>query len=183
MTGRPLHHGRNALIVIAAIFVAIIGSAGPASAHNVLVSSTPEADAVLTTAPTTITLMFNQEVENFDPEMAITIGTDKSVVFTPTVNGRDVVGYLTTAPLIVPPIGTTLTTWKIGYRIVSADGHPVTGLVTFFVGAAEANAPAVAHVSQPGASGPPWWFWLTIAATLLLLSGAVIMMPKRRRPI
>ena len=65
--------------------------------------------------------------------------------------------------------------YTIGYRIVSADGHPVSGKLTFTLTKAGDGTPAPAGTgtSAPGAAsgqsgdGLPIWVWLVGAAVLL----------------
>ena len=49
------------VVLLVAAGCALI-SAGTAQAHSALVGSTPSADAVLDTAPSSVELVFNQEI-------------------------------------------------------------------------------------------------------------------------
>lgn len=116
---------------VAAVLLALAPPPQPASAHNALISADPAADSVLSDAPETVSLTFNQDIRPDLSQMAITINGDSRTV-QPTVTGPTVAAD-------VPPDLRTATpghaqTWKIGYRIVSADGHPVSGLLQFTVG-------------------------------------------------
>ncbi|HEX5813288.1 MAG TPA: copper resistance protein CopC, partial [Pseudonocardia sp.] len=73
--------------------------------------------------------------------------------------------------------------YQIGYRVVSADGHPVSGKVAFTLttagaGSAQAQTPAttaapdaVPTTAPPDAGGAPVWPW--IAGAVVLVAGGV----------
>ena len=171
------------LVVLIAASVAVLTIAGLASAHDVLVSSDPVAGAVLAKAPGTVTLVFDQEVQSGFAEMAVTVGSQAPVEFTPTVAGRDVTADLATQNVTIPT-GSALTPWKIGYRIVSADGHPVTGLVTFSVGVATVGATksiSAAAPALPTRSAAVTWALIGGAAVLLALAAVVLLWMRHRR--
>lgn len=108
-----------------------IGLAGTAAAHTDLTSSDPAAGSTLAAPPGSITLTFNEPVQNFEPVITLT--------------GPEGQPYPTSAPIVdstvvrsdvaeLGPAGT----YTIAYRVVSVDGHPVTGQVQFqFAPAAE----------------------------------------------
>jgi copper resistance protein C len=101
-----------------------IGLASAAGAHTDLTESDPADGSTLTAAPAAIALTFNEPVQNFAPVVALT-GQDGQPYPTspPVVDGavvRSDVGRL-------GPAGTYI----IAYRVVSVDGHPVTGQVQF----------------------------------------------------
>jgi len=133
------------------LLTVVCAAVAPAAlAHNALVSSNPVADSVVATAPTSIELVFNQDVKDFQPKIAITISGHDPVEIVPTVNGPTVTADLTSVDLpgrdSPGPVS-----WRVGYRIVSADGHPVAGLLDFSVGSAP--APILATETAPTAGG------------------------------
>lgn len=122
-----------ALLVLAAPLVPV----GAVWAHAQLVSSDPADGAVLDRAPEEIELVFNERVDvvvdgvrllaaDGDPRV-LTAGSDDAVV---------------TAVL---PEGLPDGSYAVSYRVVSADGHPVTGAVTFQLGA---GGPAEVEVPE-----------------------------------
>lgn len=175
---------RNTALVLVAAVLAVLTFAGPASAHDALISSDPAADTVLAKPPTKVTLVFDQQVQNLYAEMAITIGLHTPVAFTPTVSGRDVTADLAAQDLNIPSDG-AMVAWRIGYRVISADGHPVTGLVNFTVGTAAAGAPSTATppsaVALAGSSGGAPWVLIGGAAVAVLIVAAVVLLLMRRR--
>lgn len=101
-------------------------SASPAQAHSELTSSTPAAKARLSAAPDVVRLLFSDAVEPRFTTVALTVGTSKPVALKPAVDGRTV-----TAP--VPDRQRASGAWKVSYRVVSADGHPISGTIAFTV--------------------------------------------------
>ena len=181
--GRRLSWRNTALVLVAAL-LAVLTFAGPASAHDALISSDPVADTVLAKAPSTVTLVFDQDVQNMYAEMAVTIGSHTPVAFTPTVSGRDVTADLTAQDLSIPTDG-GLVAWRIGYRVISADGHPVTGLVNFSVGTAGSPSPTLsAGATSPAGpgSGAPWLLIGGAAVAVLVVAAVVLLLRRRSSP-
>ncbi|MDZ7930461.1 MAG: copper resistance protein CopC [Rhodococcus sp. (in: high G+C Gram-positive bacteria)] len=113
-------------VIAAAILTATALSIAPAAAHATLQSSNPAENSVLDAAPDEVTLTFNQSVsQNFA---------------TVTVVGSDGMNWAASDPVVD---GSTVTVdldglgaggeYTIGYRVVSADGHPITGSIPFQV--------------------------------------------------
>ncbi|MEU7884356.1 copper resistance CopC family protein [Microbispora bryophytorum] len=124
--------------------------ATPARAHDVLVASDPKDGAVLSAMPASVTLTFDQAVRRDFARLAVT-GPDGAHYEQGeiTVDGGKVsIGVRT---------GTPAGAYAIGYRIVSNDGHPVTGAVRFTVTGGGAAAGAIAAPTAtpaPGAANP-----------------------------
>ena len=134
--------------------MAVLGMAGalPAAAHDTLISSDPAQNAVLPIPPTTVTLRFDQEIAGFEPELAVTVGSAAPVMLVPRVAGPVITADLGAAGLTASTAHDGI--WKLGYRVVSIDGHPVTGLITFTVGPpGSAGAAAGSAASAPTATG------------------------------
>lgn len=98
---------------------------GPASAHAALVGSDPEAGATLRTAPTTITLRFSEPVGT--PAYVAVTAPDGSKVEVTSVKAVDESVTATVAD--VDQRGR----YSAAYRVVSSDGHPVTGTLAYDV--------------------------------------------------
>lgn len=159
-----------------------------ALAHGALVSSNPVAGSVVPAPPGTIELVFNQDIKDFQPKIAITITGHDPVEIMPTVNGPTVSADLTTLQLPGRDSADPLT-WRVGYRVVSADGHPIAGSVTFTLTTpgptATAAAPASAAAATPAPSatvvptaapddggGAPVWPW--VVGAIVLVGGGVV---------
>ncbi|SCG18086.1 copper transport protein [Micromonospora echinofusca] len=120
------------LLAIAGLLVTVvallIAPAGPASAHAVLVSSSPIASAVVSNAPAEVVLTFSESVRKVPGKIRV-IAPDGSRADRgePTFEGTVV-----TVP--VDPAGAR-GTYLVSYRVISADSHPVSGAFTYSVGA------------------------------------------------
>jgi len=163
--------------LLAVIFFGVLSALAPAAfAHNALVSSNPAAGSVVPQAPTSIELVFDQDVKGFQPRIAITVTGHDPVEIIPSINGPTVTADLTSVDLPGSEVADEPVSWRVGYRIVSADGHPVTGLLDFSVGSGA--APTVGGVvpaadgsgqNQPTGTNTPsttaiwWWVGAAIA--------------------
>jgi len=175
---------RKIFLVFVATIGALLVNAVPASAHNVLVSSNPVAGSVMSKAPKTVTLVFDQDVQTLYAEMAITVGSQAPVEFAPTVHGRDVTADLSLENVTIPPVSTGLVAWKLGYRIVSADGHPVSGLVDFSVGTGVAATPTSPVAAGPpsDSGGPIWWVIVVVAVFVMVAVAWTFLIRSRSAP-
>ena len=149
----------------------VLGTAAPALAHNVLVGSDPQDGSQLEAGPASITLTFDQPVQAGEKFNTITVtgpeGTRWEAGGEPTVKNNSVV-------FPVRPLGPAAE-YTVGYRILSADGHPVTGSLKFTLTKAGSGTPAPASASaaegsastSSGSGGVPIWVWIVGAAVLL----------------
>ena len=97
-----------------------------ALAHATLISSDPADGAVVATAPTQLTLTFNEPVSALVVRL---VGSDGHVRLLLNPDGRQA-RLVISAPAAIPQ-GTQV----LSYRVISLDGHPVGGTVVFSVGA------------------------------------------------
>jgi copper transport protein len=110
--------------------VAALAGAGRADAHAILQSSEPASGAALATSPTRIVLDFNEAVQFDLGGVTLTTASGSPVVIGKAhhrAGADDVVEA--SVPTLSPGV------YVVGYRIVSADGHPVSGNIVFRVGA------------------------------------------------
>ncbi|MFE6609818.1 copper resistance protein CopC [Amycolatopsis sp. NPDC057786] len=166
---------RKAIVALAITGVAWLATATPALAHNVLISSDPAKGASIAAGPAKITLTFDQYVQNANVNQIAVIGPGGGQWAEGQVEVRDSVVTVPLRPL--GPAGE----YKIGYRILSADGHAVTGEVPFTLTAAGTGTPASADAARSnagqaettpatggeGTSGVPIWVWIAGAVVLL----------------
>ena len=184
-----------------------VGLAGSASAHDVLISSSPADNATLTVAPTSISFTFDQPIQNFDPVVSL-IGPDgrQYATGTPVISGNVITGTVGTGPAGA---------YTGAYRIVSADGHPVTGEIHFRLagdtgakasGAVVSSAPpagalpsgtesarspesgvAVASTSAGAAAAAPavssgglsGWLWIALIVAAVIIATAAVLLLRR----
>ena len=99
-------------------------AAALAPAHSALVSAVPADQAVLASGPTELVLTFNEEINPRFAQLALSRSGD--VV---ALNPATATGTVLRATLADPGPGT----YRIAYRVVSADGHPISGETSFTV--------------------------------------------------
>ncbi len=137
-----------ALAAVVAVVVAgtVLGLAAPASAHTRLVSSTPAQD-VAAQAPHEVVLAFSDAVQTGLSTVRVT-GSDGAQHAagspSPAGDGASVVQALR-SPLAPG-------SYAVAYRVIAADGHPVTGSFEITAVAA-ASAPAT-PAAGPSAAAP-----------------------------
>jgi methionine-rich copper-binding protein CopC len=159
------NRGRVVVSVVVAGF-AVLGLATPAFAHNVLVGSSPVAGATLSTGPAEVRFDFNAPVRD-GPNTITVVGPD-GTHWERTENATVTGNSVSTA---VAPLGAA-GVYTASYRIISADGHPVTGEIRFTLTIAGHGTPAPTAVAATasgsgGGGGVPIWVWIVGAAVLL----------------
>ncbi len=130
-----------ALIALAA-FATIPFGLPAASAHSQLVSTSPVDGAVLDSAPGLVSFTFDEPL--LAGTDTISINDDQGNVIVSV--DATVEGSTISAPW---PVGTGPGDFQIAYRVVSDDGHPVTGAIMVTIAAASSQQSA-----QPSASAP-----------------------------
>lgn len=159
--------------------LALLVGAGTASAHTRLLGSDPADGTSLDTAPTSVSLSFNEAMQPGFSTVTV-IGPDGTAF-----QSGDVTADGNSVRIGVGPLGQA-GRYEIGYRVISEDGHPVTGSISFTMttGAASAAppvsvptaapdaAPIVAEPAEPADSGGmPVWPW--IVGAVVLVGGGV----------
>jgi methionine-rich copper-binding protein CopC len=124
-----------ALFLLSTSFAGYVGGAVPASAHADLVSTDPVDGAVLEIAPTSITLSFNSKILEGLAELAVT-----------NSDGELVTGVIAesaqTTATAQWPVDLPGDSYKVAYRIVSEDGHPITGSFSFSYPTSQTASPS-----------------------------------------
>lgn len=145
----------GAFLVALALLVA--GPAPAAHAHADLVSSIPSDGEQLPTVPDEVLLTFSEELL---PDTVVVSVQDSSGfvvrVLDLRVQGPDV--YVTWPP------GVTGTDYTVNYRVVSQDGHPVEGSLSFAVDTPPTGAPATAGSASPASPSAPSDVAVTLAS-------------------
>ncbi|GAB6937844.1 copper resistance CopC family protein [Isoptericola variabilis] len=142
MHPRPARRRRALAVLLAAVAVPVLGLAvaQPASAHDRLLSSDPADGASVDEAPAQITLVFSADVLAAGAQVAVTT-PDGTVPADVTVDGDEAVAAL---PADLPGGD-----WDVAWRVVSSDGHPIEGDLSFTVAAAPASpSPSPSAVSS-----------------------------------
>ena len=120
-----------------------LAAALPAAAHTELIASSPAHGATLTTPPAEVLLEFSEPVLAEFGQVAV---LDDADVHHEQGNPQ-IVGATVTQGLDELSAGA----YRISYRVVSPDGDPVTGTLTFTVTAAVVTTPPDASPTTPTA--------------------------------
>lgn len=131
-----------ALFLLSTSFVV---AAVPASAHADLVSTDPADGAVLQSAPESITLNFNSKILEGLAELAVTNSVGELVTGIVAESAQ-------TTTTALWPADLPGDTYKVAYRIVSEDGHPITGAFSFSYPASETTTPSESAFVEPQVS-------------------------------
>lgn len=165
----------RAVALAVAVGLALFLGAGPASAHAQLEGSDPPDGASLAAGPSRVSIHFSDSMQQGFNSLTV-IGPDHLAY-----QEGDVTAAADSVSVAVKPLGPA-GRYEIGYRVVSDDGHPVSGSVSFTLttagtgtgvpvtGApATSDDPAAAADSDSG-SGAPIWPWI-VGAVILVGAG------------
>jgi methionine-rich copper-binding protein CopC len=127
----------------------VFGVAAPASAHSELVSSNPEAGSTVAKAPSEVSLVFNEPVQEQGSTILVTLnGTTVSDAKTFTTQN-------TTASVQLVGSGDP-GTYQVEYRVVSQDGHVVDESFSYTVagqpGSTDTATPTPSTTSTDGSA-------------------------------
>ena len=188
---------RTAATVSAVGALTALGLA-PAAAHDEVLSTSPEQNAVLESAPEQIELSYSGEIMDIGHQVLVTGPEGQSVTEGPLE--RD--GSQVVQPLA--ETGSEEGTYQVVWRVVSSDGHPIEGTYTYQVGdgadtttaapslsstptdaptdGSDSSAQAQDAAAQEDSGGLSGW---AVGATVVVLALAVIgllgLMSRRRR--
>ena len=174
---------RSLIAVVATAGALLLVAAPSASAHDALVSTTPANGSTLTSAPTAITLTFEEPPTTSGLAVALTAPDGTVSKLAPTLSGD----------VVTAPVTGTLApgAYTVAWRIVADDGHPVTGSFAFTLAAPSPSASASATSASPVSTttavdatstssvGAGWW--VALGAVVVLVVGAVVVLGRRRR--
>lgn len=181
----------RAVWVALATLIAVLGLAAPAAAHTDLAESTPSPDTLVHQQPGRVSLSFTEPLSPTLVQVAVTAPDGKDVVMgRPLVSGGTVTAKL---PRLDAP-----GTYRVAYRVMAEDNHPVTGEFGFRVSREVASTSVDRPVTDPqvqrasllaaepassasGISGA--WVALALAAAGLLLSAVISRSTARRRRV
>jgi methionine-rich copper-binding protein CopC len=164
---------------LALLLLLLTGSA--AQAHADFVSSNPSDGSVVQSFPSEISLTFNEELLTLDDESVNTIslfGPDEIEISLSSAeaNGANLVATVAGDAAALPA-----GKYRVSYRAVSADGHPVKGEFSFEVAPLEeitttqvtpTPTPTPLTQSDLGAIAP--------FLAIILIIGAVLLIRKKR---
>jgi len=178
-------HAVGRVAALALTLLLAVAGAGPAAAHTELAATTPRDGQTLASAPAVVELVFTGVLQQEFVQVVVSGGANGARL--------DLEAPGVTRTTVRQPLPPALAAGRyvVGYRVVAADGHPITGQISFTYAPAE-NDPEVTVAATATAAIPPtggtgaadasdgWaaWGWLAGAA---LLAGAVLVMGRSRR--
>jgi len=138
------------VLLLLALFAPIGRAAAspPAFFHATLLSSEPAAKATLTTSPTRIRLVFSEEIEPSLGRIRLVAPDGSVTTLKQTGDPHDVSALI--AP-ITSPLGPGV--YRVQWRIVSEDGHPIDGTYAFTVAPSASSASSTPTATAPAPSG------------------------------
>ncbi|MEU9415097.1 copper resistance protein CopC [Streptomyces sp. NPDC048272] len=167
----PTRTSLTVLALVAAVLALILGGAGSAFAHAGLSGADPADGAVLKTAPQQVTLTFTESVSLSDEAVRVLSPENERANPRPAqhVDGKGNTARVELSGTL--PQGT----YTVAWRVVSADGHPISGAFVFSIGKPSETAAVVATGSPDDtAAGRLYGFFRHVAYSgLALLVGAV----------
>lgn len=158
---RP-HRVARLVVLLAGILAALVALAGPAAAHAVVVASSPGDRERLTTPPKDVRITFSEDVTTVGKGLQV-VGRDGNAVDDGSPTQPDGKTLAVGLPADLPD-----GTYTASYRVISADGHPVSGAIVFGVGEGasfDATAPA---------SGDPLWETVGAVFRFITYAGALL---------
>ena len=135
-----------------------------ALAHASLIGSDPADNAVLARAPSQFTLTFSEPVEPLNIRI---VGA--GMVSPVTGIARDGARLVLSVPQALHD-GAYVVSW----RVISADGHPIGGALTFFVGNKQAAVPQLTDPEGAPVRIAIWLMRLLVYAGLFVGAGGAL---------
>lgn len=136
-------------------------------AHASLIGSEPADGAVLVQAPAMLTLSFNEPVE----PLAIRIVEQSGAAAKIEQIRREGASLILTPPAVLGE-GAHVVSW----RVISSDGHPVGGSLTFWIGQRGGASPLVVSSDDAAVRGAIWLTRLVIYLGLFVGAGGAFFM-------
>lgn len=131
--------------------VAIVVGVSPAGAHAELESSDPQDGTTLASAPASISFTFGEQILSEGNAVTLTdVAADTRLEVGPVEVDGDTVS-------VAWPESSPAGEFRAAYRVVSADGHPIDGTISFTVEQAVGTVEAtpVAASASPTTSASP----------------------------
>ena len=179
---RTLNLLNKAIVTAGVLLLSVLSVFPSALAHSDLISSDPAAGASLEQMPESFSLTFNEELISIEGE----------VVNTLELQSADGANYLLSAATIAGPVVSAKVgdgdypagNYLLKFRVVSADGHPVTGEISFStqsateIGSTPAEPVTTSYIPEPVESSSKSLFYLL--SGLLLLVGILFGIKRKR---
>lgn len=160
--------------LVLALLGVLAGPATPASAHAVLVGTSPAQGSVVANAPTQVVLTFTEGVSPIEGKVR---------VIAPDGSRADSGGPRTAGTQLIIPLrpGGARGTYVVSFRVISADSHPVGGAFSYSVGAPSPGGPPTS-IGDGAATGSPTVGtvfpvarWIGYVGLLLLVGASLVL--------
>lgn len=146
-TGAMRTTTRGLALMLLTAWVGLGVAVSPASAHSRLLSSSPADGSTVPASPGEIVLTFNEDINPQFVTVRVTDGEGGDVVDAEA----SVAGPRVTVPVSQPVAAGS---YKITYRVVSADSHPISGSTAFTVAGDPLASPSPS-ASTPASTDAP----------------------------
>ena len=159
--------------VLVLVGLALLLGAGPAGAHSFVVSSDPADGSSLATGPSSVRVTFDEPLRpGFDT--ITVVGPDGNLWSTGDTRTDGASVGVDVRPL--GPAGT----YTIGYRVISADSHPVAGSRSFTLTTAGSGTPgppasAGSGSTTTGSSSGGIPVWVFVVGAVVVFGGGVVL--------
>lgn len=120
-----------------------------AAVHATLVSSEPAANSRLASSPTRVRLVFSEPIEGKLGRIALHPTSGATITLRAGADPRDVHAVVAPVEALAPG------RYRVDWRVVSADGHPVDGTFVFAIGDTTLGTPAAPPAPSPPAPSAP----------------------------
>jgi methionine-rich copper-binding protein CopC len=167
-------------LVLASLFAGLAGVvllAAPALAHASLVGVSPTDGSTLTSAVTKVTFTFDENIRS--PSRIVVTGPQGQ---RSSHGSTEVLDNTVTVAVSMQPRSGDVGRYGVAYRVVSADGHVVTGRSTFqYRPPGVEAAPARAATSDAASSDSSHVGWFLGGGVVVLLLVLLLLVPLVRR--
>ena len=158
---KTINHRIPALLL--ALFLLTFTQQPAATAHTKLLIANPDIASQIDSWPTSVTLEFDEELQNLGDEKANFVVVNNAVGDQVSESDEQISGNTITVTLSANEVkGPVL----VFYHVVSGDGHPVEGEYKFTYGVGEVTAQGV---EEPESTSLP--IGIYIASAVFIISG------------
>jgi methionine-rich copper-binding protein CopC len=138
---------RSALLGVVVLGALLLGTVGPASAHDTAESTSPAAGATLPAPPEKVSVTFDHNPLALGSQILVTDATGANWADGPV----EIVDNVAAQKL---KSGAPAGHYTVRWRVASSDGHPIEGSFTFTATAAATGTTAAAAVPTMGTPQP-----------------------------
>lgn len=153
------------------VVLSIVVLAAPATAHAALLSTDPDRGSQIPTLPGQIALTFSDQMNR--PSTITVTAPDGSRI---DEGDTTVDGQIVSRRVHDPDLAGL---YRVDYRVISADGHPVTGSYKFSV---TTGTPAHSEATSAPLTSERQWHWFFIGFGALVVVLALIVVYGLTRP-